>query len=295
MRNIFSTHKRLIRLIGFLIILSIVAVYIGLPTVMALTVIAPETPADGVPPEGFSTIMLTTPGNVRLAAWYAEPQNGAVIILVHGAGSGRESVRGYATMLHEGGFGVLALNLRGYGDSDGRINRLGWHGTQDIGTAIAYLNRRDGVDMIGGLGISLGGEVLLGATSQYPVIRAVVADGATYRAVNEYTALPANRPLYRNFTQRVFSFMVSVLSGDVQPKPPLLESIQESPNTSFLFIAAGNDDTEVAYNQYFHETLPDNSSLWIIPDVGHTGGFTHTPDEYERRVIDFFNQVLLTP
>lgn len=294
MRHLLSTHKRLIRLIGILIILSIVAVYIGLPTVMALTVIAPEAHADGAPPDGFAMITLMTDDNVQLAAWYAEPQNGAAIILVHGAGSGRESMRDYATMLQENGFGVLALNLRGYGDSEGRINRLGWNGTQDISAAIAYLSGRNGVEIIGGLGVSLGGEVLLGATSHYPIIRAVVADGATYRSVNEYTTLPANRPLYRNFTQHVFSFMVTVLSGDIQPEPPLLESIQVADNTSFLFIAAGNEDSEVAYNHLFHETMPD-SSLWIIPDVGHTGGFNHIPDEYEDRVIGFFNQVLLTP
>jgi pimeloyl-ACP methyl ester carboxylesterase len=295
LKSIPFKRRRIIQIVGILAILFIVAVYVGLPTAMAVTAITPDRTVIGEPPDGFSDIELVTDDNVRLAAWYAEPQNGAVLILLHGAGGGRDTVRAYATMLRTNGFGVLALNLRGYGDSEGRINRLGWNGTQDIGAAVDFLSQLDGVDAIGGLGLSMGGEVLLGAASNYPVIKAIVADGATFRAVNEYTALSMNRPLYRNFTHHIFSFMVGLLTGDGQPQPPLLESIEQAETTTFLFIAAGNDDTEVHFNQFYHEAVQDRSSLWVIPGVGHTGGFNHDSREYERRVVDFFSQMVRVP
>lgn len=293
MRTLFSNRRRLLRWIVGVVFLLLLVVYIGLPTVMAVVVVLPENSSAGNPPDGFSEVTLTTDDDVQLAAWYAEPQNGSVIILVHGAGSGRGSVRNYAMMLQDNGFGVLAINLRGYGDSEGKINRLGWNGTADIGAAVTYLENLDDVESIGALGLSLGGEVLLGAASMYPEIQAVIADGATFRCVKEYTSLPKNEPLVRNFTQRVFNFMVRIFSGDQPPETPLLDSIRAAETTSFLFITAGNDAEEVDYNEYFNETIPDRSQLWIVPDVGHTGGFGHFPEEYKQTVVDFFDEILI--
>lgn len=287
MRNLFS-KRRFMRVIGLVLLLALIVLYIGFPTVMAVAAVMPDKAVVGEAPDGFEAIMLTTDDDVQLGAWYADPTNGAAIILVHGAGSGRESMRSYAAMLHAHGFGVLAISMRGYGDSEGQINRLGWQGTHDIGAAVDFLTARDEVNFIGGLGLSNGGEVLLGAASQYPIIQAIVADGSTFRCPAEYAALPMNRYLYRNFTHNVFSFMVGVFSGDAAPETPMLDSIQAAETTSFLFIAAGNDDDESAFNETFYAAASDRSSLWVVPEVGHTGGFGRYPDEYERRVIDFF-------
>lgn len=289
MRPLFSKKRWLMRVIGLVLLLTLIVLYIGFPTVMALAAVTPDRAVIGEPPDGFVSVTLSTDDDIQLGAWYAEPTNGAVIILVHGAGGGRESMRSYAAILQKHGFGVLAVSMRGYGDSEGRINRLGWEGTHDIGAAVDFLTARDNVDFIGGLGLSNGGEILLGAASRYPAIQAIVADGSTFRCPAEYAALPMNRYLYRNFTHHVFSFMVGLFSGDTPPEMPLLDSIQAAETTSFLFIAAGNDDDERAFNELFYAAASERSSLWVIPEVGHTGGFNRYPDEYEERVIDFFN------
>lgn len=292
MKQILSRRRRLLKWIGIILAVLIIILYIGFPLGGGIAVILPRGGGDGLPPEGFTDLTLTTDDGISLAAWYAPPQNGAAIILIHGAGRGRDSVRAYATMLHENGFGVLALNLRGYGESSGQINRVGWNGTRDAGAAVEYLLSRDDVDSIGGLGISLGGEVLLGAASTYPALRAIAADGATFRSVDEYTALPANESLLRNFTMRIWTFFVGLLTGDERPLP-LLESIQNSGDTVFLFIAAGQDEQEVAFNEVFDQAVGPRGDLWIIADVGHTGGFGRHPEAYEQQVVEFFTAALL--
>ena len=128
--------------------------------------------------------------------------------------------------------------------------------------------------------------------SEYPIIRAIAADGATFRAVDDYISLPSNRPLYRNMVTGIFTFMVSVFTGDEQPSPTLLDSIQATDSTSFLFIAAGNVGEEIDYNEMFHNVVVDRSELWIIPDVGHTQGFARNRAEYKRRLIGFFALVV---
>jgi len=62
--------------------------------------------------------------------------------------------------------------------------------------------------------------------------------------------------------------------------------------TRFSFIAAGDDSLEVEFNQLFLVRLADRASLWIAPGVGHTGAFGRYPQEYEERLIAFFNEAL---
>lgn len=287
------------RVITFLIIAIMgimLALYVGFPMVMALVALIPGNDSVGEPPAGFENVTLTATDadDLTLASWYAPPENGAVIILVHGAGGGRESVRTYASMLQKHGFGVLAVSTRGYDESEGQINRMGWSGNHDIGAAVEFLAKQRDVQNVGGLGLSMGGEILLGAASSFPALRAIVADGATHRAVNEYIALPENQPLYRNLTQHVFTFWVGLFSGEAKPDPPLHESIKQAEGTAFLFIAAGNVADEIAYNSLFHVIVGGRSQLWILPDVDHTGGFSATPDAYETQVITFFERELLS-
>lgn len=293
MSNRRLSGRRIASVIVIVVVVTLLLLYVGYPMVLAITALSPDGDTAPEAPDGFLPVALMTDDGVHLAAWYAAPQNGAAIIVAHGAGGGRGSIRAYAAMLRDNGFGVLAVSLRGFDDSAGRINRLGWRGTLDIGAAIDYLADREDVKAIGALGLSMGGEVLLGAASAYPTMRAIAAEGATYRNVSDYQALPENRPLYRYFTQAVFSLMVRLFSGEDRPDPSLLGSLQAAQATSFLFIAAGNNDVEIAYNTLFQAATGDRGSLWVIPNVNHTGGFDSDPHAYEQRVVAFFKRVLL--
>lgn len=287
-----NRRRRVLRWITFLIVVVIVVLYIALPIGFAVSVVLPYQETVGAPPAGFEAITLMTDDHVELASWYKPPSNGAVIIVIHGAGGSREEMRSHIDMLTRHDYGVLALDLRGHGGSDGRTNRFGWQGTRDVGAAIKFLQSRNEVKAIGGLGSSLGGEVLPGAASAYPDIKAIVADGATTRSLDELLALPSERPLYRNFTARVMYAAVQVLSGETPPVP-LLDSMIAAPSTAYLLIAGGGNQREVAFNELFAAAVPDRSELWIAPNAPHTAAFQLYPDEYEQRVITFFNATLL--
>lgn len=284
------------RWLVMLIVALLVAVFVLLPIVAGIVIVFPYKESVGAPPDGFQDVTLTTEDGITLAGWYQPPTNanGAVIILIHGAGGSRDRVRDHAAMLTGHGYGVLAMDLRGHGKSKGTTNRLGWQGTRDIGAAVAFLQSQDDVKQIGGLGLSLGGEVLLGAASSYPDVVAIVADGATNRSLDEMFALPSERRLYRNFMSRVVFTTVGLLSGDDPPKP-LLDSMVEAESTTFMLIAGERVGIEVKYNELFAETVGDRVTLWIAPDASHTGAFSRHRDDYERRVIAFFDAAFAPP
>ena len=288
-----STRTRVLRILGWTVLGLVLALYIGFPLAMAATAVWPSRAEVGSTPDGFEEVNLKTADGDTLAAWYREPENGAAIILLHGAGGSRENMKGHAEMLAENGYGVLSVDLRGHGESEGRTNRVGWQGTADVEAAVEFLRERDGVERIGAIGSSMGGEVLLGASAECPEIEAMVADGATRRSTEELLALPSERPLVRNFTARVMYAGVRVLAAR-RPPAPLLEEMRRSESTSFLLIAAGENDLEVRFNELFADGLGGRASLWIVPGVGHTKAYSEHPEEYRRRILGFLDEHLLT-
>jgi hypothetical protein len=125
-------------------------------------------------------------------------------------------------------------------------------------------------------------------------LQAVVSDGATFRSSAEYVDLPSNRPLYRSFSARVMFFAVRLFSGERPPDPTILDSIIAAQSTRLLLIAGGDVAAEVDYNELFAEKVGERATLWVAPDVGHTRAFGRYPDEYEQRVVAFFESALLS-
>jgi uncharacterized protein len=67
----------------------------------------------------------------------------------------------------------------------------------------------------------------------------------------------------------------------------------EAKSAAFLLIAGGANRLEVSFNELFAQTVGSRSTVWVAPEAAHTGAFSRYPDEYEQRVITFFNQSLL--
>jgi alpha/beta superfamily hydrolase len=289
----FPGRKRLLRWLIVILIGVFVVINIIFPIAFGYFATTSAHTTVGPAPDGFQVITLKTSDDVELAGWYAPPENGAVILLLHGAGNSRDNVRSYTAMLVKNGFGVLAFDLRGHGESDGRANRLGWNGMKDVGAAVDYLSNQGNVQTVGGLGLSLGGEVLLGAVSTYPELKAVVSEGASYRSFEEFRALSSVRNVFRSTPPWIMYTSVRLFSGDTPPTPPILKSITEADTTRLLLIAAGDEGKEIEYNTLFSSEVGDRAELWIVLDVGHTGAYARDPEEYERRVIAFFNETLL--
>jgi pimeloyl-ACP methyl ester carboxylesterase len=286
-----SWRRRLFRWIIILVLVLLFADIFLLPLGVAIYASTSVGSDIDEPPQGFSAIQLPAADGTRLAGWYLPPQNGVAIILLPGAGGTRNGLASRAEMLAANGYGVLAIDHRGAGESEGQTNRFGWAGTSDVGGAVEHLETQPDVEVIGGWGISLGGEILLGAISDYPQIAAVISDGATSRSYEEtYDLDRGNNPVMRLQTWLITGF-VGLLTGD-DPPTPIVDSIRANENTRLLLVAAGNVQDEIDYNNMFANTAGDRAEVWIVPDVGHTSGWGHHRDEYTQRVLDFFGASL---
>ncbi len=93
-------------------------------------------------------------------------------------------------MLIRHGYGVLLLDPRGQGSSDGDTVR--WAGDRDLLAGLRYLGSRPDVDRdrIGGVGL-IGGEMLLETAAQSDGFKAIVSEGAGSRVGDEDVSGPA--------------------------------------------------------------------------------------------------------
>jgi hypothetical protein len=59
-----------------------------------------------------------------------------------------------------------------------------------------------------------------------------------------------------------------------------------------VIVAGGLDDFESRVSQKYAGVVTSNTELWLIKDAWHLGGPTVTPDEYSRRMLEFFETSL---
>jgi uncharacterized protein len=198
-------------------------------------------------------------------------------------------------MLIRHGYGVLILDRRGEGRSDGDPNALGWNGTRDITAAVDFLERRRDVepDRIGGIGLSVGGELMIEEAAHDTRLKAIVADGAGARSVREESDMPGRRTLSpETVVTAVLTAGVSLSSGH-GPPPNLRDLVGRiAPRHVFLIEAGKGVDSE-ALNPAFYAAANEPKTLWEIPEAGHVAGIRARPAEYERRVTAFFDAALL--
>jgi hypothetical protein len=73
----------------------------------------------------YEDVTFETEQGLTISAWYIPSRNGAAIITVHGAGKNRATAMDEAELLARHGYGVLMVDLEGFGDSEGRGNAYG--------------------------------------------------------------------------------------------------------------------------------------------------------------------------
>jgi fermentation-respiration switch protein FrsA (DUF1100 family) len=198
-------------------------------------------------------------------------------------------------MLARHGYGVLLLDRRGQGTSEGQPNIYGWGGDEDVKAGITWL-KRHGIERIGGLGLSVGGEMLLQAAAHDRRLQAVVSEGAGLRSVAEQKHMPGAPPEPLRWLAPITTETVAeAVLSDHTPPADLADLVRRIAPRPVLLVRGLDGNADEALNRVYRDAAGPTASLWEIPGAGHTGGIAAVRSEYERRVIGFFDRALVTP
>ena len=246
-------------------------------------------PADrlGVPHED---VKFETSDGLELEGWYIPSRNGAAVISFPGRNGSQKQAR----MLARHGYGVLLFDRRGEGRSEGEPNSWGWGGDTDVKAAIAYLQSRPDVedDRIGGIGLSVGGEMMIEAAAEIDDLKAVVSDGAgarSYREERHFDETGVNKVLGAVIGVTKTA-SIAVFSNHAPPAS--LKDLSAKVDEPLLLIAAPESGHGEELNRLYARAAGDNATLWEIPEARHVGGIDARPREYEQRVVSFFDEAL---
>ncbi len=226
----------------------------------------------------------------KLSAWYVPSRNGAAVLVSHGSGGSRGRVPAHVRMLARHGYGVLALDDPGNGESQGHSNGLGDNAQPAIAAGLDYLARRPDVNpkRIAGFGLSLGGEVLLEAASRDRRLAAVVSDGAT-RPMDGDKANP------KGALEGAIGWLgmqsVRAISG-MKPSQSLIPMMAKIAPRPVLLVAGGGFPDEIPASRLYRDAGGSSVQLWELPDTGHTAGLRTHPAAYERRTVGFLDRAL---
>ena len=175
-------------IIGFVVLLSLWAFYLGIRPIRIASQITPKT--FGV---DYESVQFKTADNILIKGWFIPNKNphAKTIILLHGYPADKANILPSRLFLHKN-YNLLLMDFRYFGESDGLYSTIGKNEVLDLQAAIQYLNKR-GIKSVGVWGFSLGGAVALLTAPKEPHIKAIVAESPFARLdwmVDDYYPIP---------------------------------------------------------------------------------------------------------
>ncbi len=262
----------------------------------------PETGTPANVGLAYDNVAIGSRDGLKLAGWYI-PAAGATnaIVMVHGYTSNRTAEFGgkfpeVAKSLHDHGYNVLMINMRGHGESEGDRFSLGAKERLDVLSAVDWLQGK-GVKKVGVLGVSMGAA----ATAE----AAVDPDGGDRIAAVALDSVFADSydPLQREFSattglptwllpgaRLMARVMYDMDIAGVRPAEDLPKI--KAP----VMLVYGTADTTVPVDQQqIVLAARKDADSWVVPGASHARIYNARPEEYTQRLLAFFDRALGTP
>lgn len=220
-----------------------------------------------------------------------ERQRGAVV-LMHGVRGNRTSMLERARFLSHAGYTVLLFDFQAHGESPGKQITFGYLESRDARAAVSFLRARLPGESIGVIGVSMGGAAALLATPPletealvlemvYPTIDQAIEDRLQIRL------------------GKLGSVIAPLLRWQLKPRLGIstaaLRPIDKvgSVQVPKLFIAGENDEhTRIEESRALFTTAAEPKDLWVVNGAKHEDLLRFAGQEYERRVLLFFDRYL---
>lgn len=268
----------------------------------------------GQPAADAEDVTFPTTDGLKLRGCYFRahgPRRGVVLFGLE-FGSNRWACVQYCDFLRHSGFDIFTFEPRNQGDSDSEpgYEPLQWvtdHEVRDFKAAVAYLKGRPDADPrgVGLFALSKGAGAGLLAAADEPYVRCFVTDGlfATHATMVPYmkkwiaiysTRYRLQRVLPMWYYGYVAHKALRVLRRERKCDFPYLERVLPRLAPRPLLMIHGGEDKyitpEIARTLFDLARPP--KEFWLVEGAKHNQSLHVAPEEYRRRVLDFFQRNL---
>ncbi len=240
---------------------------------------------------GLEDVSFRTTDDLSLRAWFVPGSRRAAVIFVHGGGGNRTQLLPEARILASHGYGVLVYDSRASGESDGDLVTGGDHEQRDVTAAIDFVSSRADIDpkRIGLLGFSLGASTVALEAARDLRVRAVVLY-ATWSSMEDEIKAKANR--FGPLSWGPVLFGLRRQGVDVDAVRPIDHVAEIGPRPLLMIAGTDDSDTPVAVMKQVFAAASEPKELWVEPHATHGHCVEAAPEEYEKRVVGFFDRSL---
>lgn len=145
----------------------------------------------------FEDIFIPVNDRIKINGWYSAPTTRDItVVFCHGNGGNLSFYTEKIRLLQEKGYGILAIDYRGYGMSNGSPNEKGLY--EDLRAAVRYLREKKDTSEknIVLWGLSLGGAVVAQIAMENPDFRGVILQ-STFTSIRDMASHVLHR-IYMN-------------------------------------------------------------------------------------------------
>ena len=230
------------------------------------------------------------------SASYATNNTGAAdwVILFHGVSDNRVGDLGVADFLLRAGYGVVMMDSRAHGESEGDLATYGWKERYDVRNIVTPLVDTQHPQCIFAFGVSMGGAIALQAAAVEPRISSVAAEApfssfreASYDYAGFHRSPWLGRILFRSVVESGFIATKSIAGfwpSDVSPE----KSVAQRAFPILLISDSADVVLPLRHQQAILAAATGPKELWIVPGATHAEAMGVEPEEYKRRVLAFF-------
>lgn len=235
----------------------------------------------------------------RLAGWLVGPPDrtprGAVV-LCHGADGTRLGMAPAARVLVDAGYAALLFDSRSRGASGGSRMTLGVREPHDFRAAVRFLQEHPATRglPIGAIGVSLGAATTIIGSEGTPAVRAIVAESAFSRldrAIDRHfgALMGPLAVIFQAPVQRIGERLIGAQAEHVSPEAAIARL---GPLPVLIIHNAEDRYCDALEADRLARAASGPVELWTVPESGHIAAVYVAPEEYRRRVVQFFDRHL---
>jgi fermentation-respiration switch protein FrsA (DUF1100 family) len=235
--------------------------------------------------------------NTTLRGWFIPAGDSErTAIVCHGMMDTKSGMMPFVQALHEGGYNVLAFDMRGHGESDRWTVTYGAHESRDIIAGVNFLAHAhpESAKRVVGVGWSMGAASLILATARDPRIEALHIDAPYARTSDMARHIGEQIPTLL----RGWSYYGGLIIGSIETGVNLfrfntIDAVRRiSPRP--VMIIHGTKDGVVPFEQgeKVFGAAENPKSFHAVPGAGHCETISIEGRQYTDRMITFLNDAL---
>ena len=239
--------------------------------------------------EGAREVTLRTSDGLMLRADFIPSKNGAAILLGHGMEQNRRALAFEAKTLAARGYGVLMLDWRGAGESEGGRPTWGADEVRDVRAALDFLGAQPGVDpaRLGALGFSMGGSAIIKEAADDPRLRAFVIEGTPGSLAQEIHFEFGHWGVFSRTVARWVFEREGIRVAEVNP----VDHVCQLAPRPILFWMGAEDAPHDSLLAMTRSACGPSRTVWMH-GAGHGGYAQLDAPGYARELTEFFTAAL---